>query len=524
MRRLPIVICMACAMNEGMSFVMHYMRMPHTTLASTAANDPEALMTRDAANNSALTEESIPEKVRKRRPRGYYTQEDNMRAELRKFWDARGVSSETVPSYQLLRFYGEGGLAWGIRQWAGPAELAAAFKVPFIPSKWSLALGTDEVQFMIAKGLLSPESIAVGRYGGSAGLLRTGASANRRSQQQLEVARRARQRVVIKGDTTAGIANHGFRPRNYWSNPDNLRRELYTFLSKNRPAVGQPTVWMPRKALFEQAGRSDLSQALSRQGGPDAIAERYGLVPYSQWHYFEKQLTVFKDLQSYIDEYGTPGYMPPLKEIEEKGWIKLKDGIAAFGGSKALAMRLGLARPQGLSVAHMDATKQSGISWQKPTRSQLSVDVVKPKRWQRRKRLPTGELVIAEPKTPVLLGLGPFDLVFALDVLEYVKASHYKRSPGEVSAAVKRGDADSDWDSKISMPFRYDLLADGQIELVLEIEKYGGFEEVARRLQLEYQDKDLKELKRLRTSAAIQLSAANAKQRAIDFFNKQQAQ
>jgi hypothetical protein len=521
MIRLLVLICLACALKQSAAFFMQCARMPQSVLASSTANNPEALPSKDAATRSAMKDLTL-EKVRKRRPRGYFKQEENMRAELRRFWDARGVTSEAVPSYQLLRFFGEGGLAWGIHHWDSPAELAAALRVPFIPGKWCFALGTDEVQVMIAKGVLTPQSIALGRYGGAPGLL-TGASAGHKSQQRLAVAKRARQRVVFQGDRDAGIAKHGYRPRNYWKNPDNLRRELYTFLNKNRPAVGQPTVWMPRKIEFAHAGRDDLSQALSRQGGLDYIAEQCGLVPYAQWHYFEKQLTVLKDLQSYIEEFGVPGQMPLLIEIKDRGWKQLHDGIAAFGGARALSLRLGLSRPQGESVAHIDPTKQNGFSLRKINRRTTADGVLdKPQRWHRRKRLPNGELVIRE--TLPVLSVGPFDLGFALDVLEYVHAANYKRSPGEPSAAVKRGDADSTWDSKIGMPFRYDLLADGQIELVLQIEKYGGFEEVARRLQLEYQDKDLKELTRLRTSAVIQLSAANAGQRATDLFNKQQAQ
>jgi hypothetical protein len=522
MIHLSLVICTACTLQQSAAFFTQWATgMPQSVLTSSQANDAEAVPTEDAAAHSAIQNLTLG-KVRKRRPRGYFKQEENMRAELRRFWDARGVTSEAVPSYQLLRFFGEGGLAWGIHHWDSPAELAAALGVPCIPSKWCYALGTDEVQVMIAKGVLTPQSIALGRYGGAPGLL-AGASARHKSQQRLAVANRARQRVVFKGDREAGIAKHGFRPRYYWENPDNLRRELYTFLSKNRPAVGQPTVWMPRKTEFAQAGRDDLSQALSRQGGLDNIAEQFGLVPYAQWHYFEKQLTVLKDLQSYIEEFGVPGQMPLLADIKDRGWKQLHHGIAALGGARTLSLRLGLSRPQGKSIAHIDPTKQNGFSLRKFKRRTIAHGIVNiPQRWHRRIRLPNGELV--ERETLPVLSLGPFDLGFALDVLEYVHAANYKRSPGESSAAVKRGDADSSWDSKIGMPFRYDLLADGQIELVLQIERYGGFEEVARRLQLEYQDKDLKELTRLRTSAIIQLNAASAEQRATDFFNNQQAQ
>eukprot|EP00953_Heterococcus_sp_UTEX-ZZ885_P015329 8633-Heterococcus_DN1.PRE.1 len=341
---------------------------------------------------------------------------------------------------------------------------------------------TDEVQYMIANGVLSPDSSAVGPGGGAMGLRKYGAFSGYKSHQQLDYASTARQR-----DST-------YKPFRHWADSDNLKQELHAFLREYQAAADQPTVWMLRKTHFEQAGRGDLADAVYRNGGPDSLAERYGLVPYSQWHHFDKQLAVFKSLQSYIEQFGTPGYMPTLSDMENRDWCQLRDGVTKFG-AKILAAKLCL-RTKGRqrSTANADTFQKHAERRHKEHALNVEyedVDTIN------HTKVKEHVAYIDE------LGVGPFDLDFAVQLLEYTKSVQYRRLLDETSAAVKRGDADRDWDSKITMPFRHDLLADGQEQLVAKIDKYGGFECVARRSQLEYADRDLKELNIVRARDAV---------------------
>eukprot|EP00953_Heterococcus_sp_UTEX-ZZ885_P024004 13161-Heterococcus_DN1.PRE.2 len=499
MRGQLLVFCLACsAAAQVAAFNSAVLsRACPTALAGSSVTDLPAVVLPPATVEPAVTTRRR-KSTTKRRPHHYYSQLDNVRSELRTFWATQEVTSEAVPSNLLLHYYGAWSIVHGIRLWGGAEQLAKALQVSVIPSKWSKAILTEEVQVIIAKGLLSPEIAAAGPKGGAAGLRKYGATAQQKCQQLMREATEARQvKGACIGDKREGIPQLGYKPYNFWANSGNLQQELFAFLREYQPAIGQPTVWLPRSIQFAQAGRNDLNQAIRRHGGQEAIGKRYGLVPYSHWQHFEKQLTVFKGLQSYIVQFGTPGYMPMLTDIEDRGWCTLKDGIAYLGGAKALAAKFCLRIGRKHSDANINlAQKQAQRRHNRHASNDDDCEHV----YDSRVIYYKVSGYYAHKDT---LGLGAFDLEFAIDLLEYIKSVNYRRSLGEASAAITRGDADKDWwDSKITMPFRYDLLEDGQEQLVAKIEQYGGFENVARRLQLEYRDKDLKELTRVRARDA----------------------
>lgn len=191
---------------------------------------------------------------------------------------------------------------------------------------------------------------------------------------------------------------------------------------------------------------------------------KHSLVPHSQWGYFNNHLALLEELQEYIKQFGNDGYMPLLTEIQANGYHKLSDRIKWFGGAKLLASRM-----------DMKLTRGNSKITQYPNQVESS-----------------------------LVELGPFDLNFAVDLLRYIKQQSYVRKLGEISNAVYRNDALKSWDSYITMPFRQDLIQHGKSALILKIEEFGGFECVARRLQLPYDDRNLKEVKRAHINTAIQ--------------------
>jgi hypothetical protein len=67
-----------------------------------------------------------------------------------------------------------------------------------------------------------------------------------------------------------GLERRSWRkPRRYWQNPANVDRDLLAFIAEH----GQPGV-MPTQQQMVQAGRADLSLAITRSGGQRAAAAR----------------------------------------------------------------------------------------------------------------------------------------------------------------------------------------------------------------------------------------------------------
>ena len=68
------------------------------------------------------------------------------------------------------------------------------------------------------------------------------------------------------------IKNHR-KPRGYWSDITNMRREVFLFISENGLDPGV----MPSRPQLEKLGRFDIARALSKHGGAVAIAGKIGL-------------------------------------------------------------------------------------------------------------------------------------------------------------------------------------------------------------------------------------------------------
>jgi hypothetical protein len=139
-----------------------------------------------------------------------------------------------------------------------------------------------------------------------------------------------------------GLAHRGQRKtHNYWKDPANIERELLAFIAEH----GEPGV-MPKKREMEQAGRLDLSLAITRSGGQRAVAQRLGLRPAdsrrapNQWADFAN---LERELRAFIAEPGRPLRMPTLHELVAAGRFDLHYAIQRHGGVGKIGKRLGLA-------------------------------------------------------------------------------------------------------------------------------------------------------------------------------------
>ncbi|KAI2501162.1 hypothetical protein MHU86_13308 [Fragilaria crotonensis] len=217
------------------------------------------------------------------------------------------------------------------------------------------------------------------------------------------------------------------RPIKYWS-LGKVVESLYEHLDEIRDVLNRPAVWMPRPAEIRE-GREDLFHAIARFGGAKEIAEIAGLVAYHEWRYFDGQLELMKALTLYLDERhgGDRMFFPTCTEIKESGCMSLYYAIQRYGGRKFLMSRFG-----------MEAPKRSHRSY-------------------------------------LEMSFGPFSLDFAIDLLEYIRNDHMERKAPLKPAVIR-------------MPTEYVLFQQGRSDLIDGIQKYGGYENVARRLGLAHFD------------------------------------
>lgn len=188
---------------------------------------------------------------------------------------------------------------------------------------------------------------------------------------------------------------------------------------------------MPRLGELSANGRDDLRQAIVRFGGSKKICKVCGMVSHQEWFYFEGQLELLVRLKEYLDEHHDGDYscFPVVSNIQRNGHSELYRLIQYYGGRKFVAARYGF----DLSSSH--------------------------------RRRPPSDLC-----------WGPFDLVFAIDLLTFVKEEHVLRQPPLKPPAL-------------AMPSESRLRSLGGAHgdlLVSSIVKFGGFENVARRLGLAF--------------------------------------
>jgi len=218
----------------------------------------------------------------------------------------------------------------------------------------------------------------------------------------------------------------------YWTLPL-VVEHLYKYLDECPARLGRPSCWMPRPA---ETGDShpDLMLAIAANGGAKRISKVAGLVPYREWSYFEGQLELLVDLNAYKERYHpeeeAAKWFPFASHIRENGYENLYILIQRYGGRKFLASRYGLhASNQGRSA---EAMKNGPLLY------------------------------------------GRFDLKFAIDLLVFIRELEMKKKPPLARPTI-------------DLPSHYILKKYKREDLVRQIEEFGGSENVARRLGLEWE-------------------------------------
>lgn len=198
---------------------------------------------------------------------------------------------------------------------------------------------------------------------------------------------------------------------------------------------------MARASEISDEGRIDLRQAIARFGGTDHICNITGLVPYKEWRYFESQLELFIEIFSYMKEHsrktditeGKRFEFPRLTDIQKNGHERLHNLIMDFGGRK-------------LTAVILDMEYQT----------QMKDEIFQG------------------------LSLGRFDTEFVIRLMIYMRRKMMKFDCHDL--------ADKNISASICMPTIAELLADGESKLAEGVEKYGGYESIARRLQFNFNE------------------------------------
>lgn len=204
-----------------------------------------------------------------------------------------------------------------------------------------------------------------------------------------------------------------------------------------------PSIWMPRLSELDLGLRLAIIKYFGK--GSKAICQEGGLVPFREWIYIERQHDLMVTLRDYLDEHHDGDYtiFPQYVRLRDEGHNHLFRLIQDFGGRRFVAARFGMQHHQHPSTGN----------------NRNEVDVFTEMNW------------------------GPFDLDFGITLLDFVRTQQMRKEP-----PLRH--------PMIAMPTKADLLShvgtddnDNSVVGVYldqKIVEYGGYENVARRLGLEY--------------------------------------
>jgi hypothetical protein len=250
----------------------------------------------------------------------------------------------------------------------------------------------------------------------------------------------------------------------------------YRYLESIRENKQRPAVWMPQLSELKE-GHSKLFNACSRfktlphfpqlfssfsYSDSDQIDNKEihsvaGLVPFREWRYFESQLQLFVELDLYLTLYhnGSEEFFPEPTDVVMNGHAQLHDLIRIHGGKTMLAQKLDMKFAWNTCDADVDNT--TIVNQASPI---MHRGILSSSRY---------------------LSWGPFSVRFAVQLLHFIRSQYLLLNP-PLSCA------------HISMPSEGDLIRCGHDDLAAQVTRYGGYENVARKLGLQFFDEQSQQM------------------------------
>jgi len=390
-----------------------------------------------------------------RHPPRYWSDIKSVEQELRSFWTSVNVPMDThrppaIPSELLLNYFERHDLRYAIAHNGGRQALASWLGTTVIPGPWKLAVKTYEVQT-----LLNPNNTA-GRA------LSPTQSPYQRTFSSMNISDRVNHHADnIKAkphlEQIHDQHHHRKKSKGFWTQ-ERIQSELYQYLEEMKVTLGRPSVWIPRLAELSDYGKDDLKQAIVRKYGPRWNKVFCTLTPYEDWRYFESQLELFLELRKYLVTYhnytiakndesscdSSQLVFPKLLDIQQKS-PRLHDLIMEYGGRKIVANKVGISYASTATSIPTSSSSSSSSSYSNLFQG---------------------------------MSYGNFNLDFAIDLLTFIRNS---------CMALSCFDSKQDGTStSIVMPTTQELLRKGKYDLVDKIHRFGGHENVARRLNLSF--------------------------------------
>ena len=264
--------------------------------------------------------------------KGYWKDFENLRVELLQFVDS-AQDPQSMPSSKDLRDGGRADLENPIRMHGGTDAVAKRLNLK-TTSKAKPAGYWDDFE-NIRKEVM----VIVG----DSGIMPTKTSLEKTGRNDLAVAI-GRKHGGFKGLADKLGIERAYKAKEpgYWQVEENVVRELLQFITD----YGTPGQ-MPTYNEMREKGLARLADEITKLGGPSQVAKKLDLVytnPQKQQGYWDSFDNLAKEIRAFLETQENKHAMPLDSALRAAGKNGILNALRKFGGSNAVADRLGITR------------------------------------------------------------------------------------------------------------------------------------------------------------------------------------
>ncbi len=259
---------------------------------------------------------------------GYWNDLANVERELREYIRFHGTEG-VMPTYTELQRAHLSGLCAGIKQHGTFASLAEQFGLVHQPGKRKDGYWDDLTH--VEQALREHNE-----HYGMGDVMPTAQELLQHGYSSVVQAYRHHHGADAVAQTLGFTMRGKNHPRGHWTR-ETLAEELRAFMHEHHLEA------MPTADTLIQAGRGDLSGAVTKLGGFPAIAREVGIPgsgkrPAHSW----TLEAIRQELITFAAERGYPDIMPRQRDLQEAGRFDLVKAIQEAGGALVIARQFGL--------------------------------------------------------------------------------------------------------------------------------------------------------------------------------------